>query len=286
MSPISAQSNLAILEVIRRCGLQAEHMASQGNFEVTEKGHEDYVTTIDMALDAELLATFSKLFTTDGVITEENARSRQQFHSRSSRLWCIDPLDGTEDFIQGRRNYAVMAGLLENYRPRAGWIYAPRRDRLYFGGMNWGLFQTDGQQAPIPLPVAPPRLQPTPLRMMIGHRDQSRFGTAIAQVFPDIQFQFMGSFGLKVLEVILGHADVYLYLNRRVKVWDTAGPLALAQAAGLTCCSLEGEPIRFIPAALDLASLAHKQAILVGHPQLVEVLRPQLVAAIHTIFQK
>lgn len=286
MSPISAQSNLAVLDVIRRCGLQAEQMASQGSFEVMEKGHEDYVTTIDTALDAELLATFSKLFTTDGVITEENARSRQQFHAPSSRLWCIDPLDGTEDFIRGQRNYAVMVGLLENYQPRAGWVYAPRRDRLYFGGVNWGLFQTDGKLAPTPLPVAPPRLHPNPLRMMIGHRDQSRFGAAIAQTFPGIQFQFMGSFGLKVLEVILGHADVYLYLNRRVKVWDTVGPLALAQAAGLTCCSLEGEPIRFIPAALDLATLAHKQAILVGHPQLVEVLRPQLVAAIHTISQK
>lgn len=285
MFPIAAQSNLAVREVIRRCGLKAEQMASHGNFEVMEKGHQDYVTSIDTALDAELFATFSSLFTTDGVITEENVRSRQQFHANYARLWCIDPLDGTEDFIYGKRNYAVMVGLLEHYQPRAGWIYAPGRDQLYFGGMNWGLFQTTGDREPVLLPVAPPRLPPSPLRMMIGHRDQTRYGAAIAQSFPDIQFQFMGSFGLKVLEVILGHADVYLYLNRRVKVWDTVGPLALARAAGLTCCSLEGEPIRFIPSALDLATLAHKQAILIGHPQVIADLRPQLVSAIHTISQ-
>jgi len=285
MAPISAQSNLAVREVIRRCGLKAESMASHGSFEVMEKGHQDYVTTIDTALDAELFATFSNLFATDGVITEENTRSRQQFHAHYSRLWCIDPLDGTEDFIYGNRNYAVMVGLLEDYKPRAGWIYAPGRDRLYFGGVNWGLFQTLGDRDPVPLPVAAPQLDPSPLRMMIGHRDKTRYGAAIAQTFPNIQFQFMGSFGLKVLEVILGNADVYLYLNRRVKVWDTAGPLALAQAAGLTCCSLEGEPIRFTPSALDLANLAHKQAILIGHPKLVAELRPQLVTAIHAISQ-
>lgn len=283
MPPISPQADLTIRTVMRRCGLHAAAMSQQGGFEVSEKGHQDYVTTIDTALDAELFATFSQLFPADGVITEENVRSRQQFHRPVDRLWCIDPLDGTEDLIQGRGNYAVMAGLLEQYQARAGWIYAPGRDRLYFGGSQWGLFQMAGDQAPIPLPVAHPSSRSQPLRMMIGHRDQSRYGAAIAQAIPGMQFQFMGSFGLKVLEVILGHADLYLYLNRRVKIWDTVGPLALAQAAGLTCCSLEGEPLRFTPAALELSTLAHRQAILIGHPALVATIRPQLVAAVHTL---
>lgn len=284
MSPISSQANLAVRAVIRQCGLKAEQMGQRGSFEVMEKGYQDYVTTIDTALDAELFATFSKLFPADGVVTEENARSRLQFHASYSRLWCIDPLDGTEDFIHGKRNYAVMVGLLEDYQPLAGWVYAPGRDQLYFGGVNWGVFQATADHAPVSLTLAPPRFQPTPLRLMIGHRDQHRYGAAIARSFPSIEFQFMGSFGLKVLEVILGNADVYLYLNRRVKVWDTVGPLALARAAGLTCCSLEGEPIRFIPPALDGPTLAHKQAILIGHPELIDSFRPRLVSAIHGIF--
>jgi 3'(2'), 5'-bisphosphate nucleotidase len=282
MSPISSDAEQAIRYTIRQCGLKVEQMACVG-FEVMQKGYQDYVTTIDTTLDAELFSTFSQLFPEDGVITEENVRSRQQFHARHARLWCIDPLDGTEDLIQGKRNYAVMAGLLENYVPRAGWIYAPGRDRLYFGGVDWGLFQATGDRDWMPLPIAPPRPNLTQLRLMIGHRDQHHYGTAIAAQLPGIQFQLMGSFGLKVLEVIMGHADLYLYLNRRVKVWDTVGPLALAQAAGLTCCSLEGEPIRFTPQALELNTLTHKQAILIGHPHLVDAVRPHLVAAIHAL---
>ncbi|MDX2241208.1 MAG: inositol monophosphatase family protein [Leptolyngbyaceae cyanobacterium bins.302] len=281
MSPIPPDLDLAIRQTVRRCGLQAEQMATRG-FEVMEKGHQDYVTTIDTALDAELFSAFSTLFAEDGVITEENSRSRQQFHAQYSRLWCIDPIDGTEDFIYGKRNYSVMVGLLEHYQPRAGWIYAPTRDQMYFGGTDWGLFQSAGDRAPVPIPTAPLSSDLSSLRLMIGHRDQKRYGEAIVAQLPEIKFQFMGSFGLKVLEVILGHADAYLYLNRRVKVWDTAGPLALARAAGLTCCSLEGEPIRFIPQALEPVSLSHKQAILIGHPGLIQELRPRLLAAIHT----
>ena len=280
MSPISLDADQTIRRVMRECGLYAQQMATQG-FEVMEKGHEDYVTTVDRALDATLWQTFSDLFPADGVITEENVRSRQQFHDAYDRLWCIDPLDGTEDFIDGRGNYSVMAGLLDRYRPQAGWIYSPARDTLYFGGVNWGLFHTTGEQSPVPLTVASPPTPTAPLRMMIGHRDHSRYGSAIAAQLPNISFQFMGSFGLKVLAVIMGQADVYLYLNRRVKLWDTVGPLALAHAAGLTCCSLEGEPIRFVPHALDADSLAHKQAILIGHPRLISALRPRLVAAVH-----
>lgn len=282
MTPISSDLDQKIRQIIRRCGLQAEEMAAEG-FEVTEKGPEDYVTNIDATLDELLANAFAELFPNDGVITEENRRSRQQFHHNYSRLWCIDPIDGTEDFIHGRGNYSVMVGLLENYQPQAGWVYAPGRDEMYFGGSNWGLFQATGDRAPTPLPIQPRQSSPTtPLRMLIGHRDHQRYGSAIAAALPNIEFYFIGSFGLKVLEVVMGRADLYLYLNRRVKLWDTTGPLAMAKAAGLACCSLEGEPICFVPNAIDPDTLAHKQAILIGQHHLIEELRPKLVTAIHS----
>lgn len=281
MIPIPPDCDRQIRSVIRQCGRQAEQMAAHG-FEVFEKGPEDYVTNIDAALDAQLSATFSALFPADGLITEENPASRQQFHGPYSRLWCIDPLDGTEDFIRRRRHYAVMVGLLEHYQPLGGWIYAPASDRLVFGGPHWGLFETIGDSAPHPLAIAPFDPTPRPLRLLIGYRDRDQYGPQIKAQFPDTEFLTLGSFGLKVLEVITGGADLYVYFNRRVKLWDTVGPLALAQAAGLACCSLEGEAIRFIPAAVDPVTLAHKQAILVGHPERIAQVRSQFITAIHT----
>ncbi len=279
MIPISLELDHQIRAIARHCGLQIIQMANK-EFEIFEKGPEDYVTTIDQALDAQLAIAFSQLFPHDGVITEEDVQSRQKFYQKYDRLWCIDPLDGTEDFIQGRSNYSVMVGLLENYQPIAGWIYAPVYDHLYYGGVNWGLFQTSADGEPMVLEAVPQIFSADSCRIMIGHRDQTRYGEAIRRRIPHVEFYSIGSFGLKVLEVIAGRAGLYLYLNGRVKLWDTAGPLALAKAAGLTCCTLEGEPIQFSPDAIDPNTLAHRQSIVIGWSDYVEALRPKLEMAV------
>jgi 3'(2'), 5'-bisphosphate nucleotidase len=285
MNPISLELDQQVRKLLRHCGQYAEQMAVS-QFEVFEKGPDDYVTSIDSALDQKLSTAFTMMFPDDGVITEENAQSRQKFHERYHRLWCIDPIDGTEDFIHRRRDYAVMVGLLQNHRPIAGWLYAPAYDQLYYGGSDWGLFQATAEAEPEPLAVvkpAPPTAEFCPV--LIGHRDQSRFGSAIARLIPEAQFYSLGSFGLKVVDVILGRAGLYLYFNGRVKLWDTVGPLALANAAGLVCCDLEGRSLSFSPDDVDADTLAHKQLILVGWPHYVEALRPKLKAAVEAVMQ-
>jgi 3'(2'), 5'-bisphosphate nucleotidase len=265
--------------LIRDCGQQAKQMASE-SFDVFEKGKNDFVTSVDRALDERLTNGFTALFPQDGVITEENARSRSAFHENYQRLWCIDPIDGTEDFIHGKQHYAVMVGLLQAHQPTAGWVYAPAFDHLYYGGSDWGLFQTQGDRSPKPLtPIepAPPTAGFCPI--LIGYKDRRQYGDAIAQLIPDVQFSSVGSFGLKVMEVICGRAGLYIYLNRRVKIWDTAGPLALAHAAGLICCDLAGNPLRFTPDTVNGETLAHEQEIVVGWPSYIMALRSRLQQA-------
>lgn len=103
-------------------------------FAIEEKGPEDFVTTVDRALDQRLAAQFKTWFPNDGIITEENAQSIQAMQQGFSRLWLIDPLDGTEDFINGRPDYAIMVGLLEQSQPIAGWILRPESNQLFYGG--------------------------------------------------------------------------------------------------------------------------------------------------------
>ncbi len=270
-----------ICRVVRQKGLQVRELA-RSQFEVAQKGPNDYVTSIDRALDEQLGTAFREIFPEDGVITEENAASRRLFHAQLPRLWCIDPLDGTDDLIQGRGNYAVMVGLLQQDQPVAGWVYAPAMDRLYFGSQGEGVFQTQGDGNPQRIEAKAP---PATLgyRMVIGDKDRSNFGDAIASFIPQIQFYNLGSFGLKVMEVVQGKAGVYLYLNQRVKVWDTVGPIAIAQAAGLVCCDLDGNPISFKPDAIEPETLAHYQPILVGWEEYVDAVRLKLKLAVDSV---
>lgn len=277
---ISVGQDQKIRSNLRLWGKQA-HQKAAAPFEVSEKGPNDYVTSIDRFLDEKLSAAFGDLFPLDGIITEENAASRAAFGANYRRLWCIDPLDGTEEFIRGKLHYALMVGLLQDSEPIAGWIYAPAFEQMYFGGKDWGLFQTVGEEEPRAIELHQP--QPPSAencRIVLGDKDQKNYGEAIARIIPGAEFYSLGSFGLKVLEVILGRAGLYLYLNGRVKVWDTAGPIALAKAAGLVCCDLQGRQLRWTADAVEPDTLAHSQAIAIGHPNYIEPLLDKVREAV------
>lgn len=270
----------AIQAALFAAGQWAVEMARKP-FEVEEKGPEDFVTAIDRTLDQRLAAQFQQWFPADGIITEENTASIPLMEQNFSRLWLIDPLDGTEDFINGRPNYAIMAGLLVEGQAIAGWVLRPESGQLFYGGEGLGLWTAQGLDFPSPLvPVVTPPPTLTYCPILLGARDQKRYGPALQEMIPEAQFYTLGSFGLKVLEVILGRAGLYLYLNQRVKLWDTVGPIALAHQAGLVCCDLNGQTLKFSPDALDLSTLAHHQPIVVGWPHYIEALLPRLRQAI------
>jgi 3'(2'), 5'-bisphosphate nucleotidase len=288
---MDAERLLKIHHLVRECGQQAKQMATQP-LQVFEKSHHDYVTNVDRLLDQQLSQGIANLFPQDGIITEENAHSRQSFQSEYSRFWLIDPIDGTSDFIHGKSHYAVMIGLLEAHQPTAGWIYAPALDQLYWGGLDLGLFQstvrvsTDTGALVHEITQNPLILkEPTPpsqafCPVLIGSTDRRRYGEAIAHLIPEAQFTSIGSFGLKVMEVVCGRAGLYVYLGGRVKLWDTVGPIALARAAGLICCDLAGNPLHFTADAVEPETLAHRQSIVVGWSSYVEALRSRLQKAV------
>ena len=277
---ISPEQDQKISYSLRECGQEAYKLAAQP-FEVSEKGPNDYVTSIDQYLDRQLSAVFTGLFPEDGTITEENVASRAAYGANYQRLWCIDPLDGTEGFIQGKQHYASMVGLLREGEPVAGWIYAPAFDKMYFGGKDWGLFQTVGAMAPQQIALCQPEA-PTAenCKIILGDKDQKNYARAIAQSIPGAEFYSLGSFGLKVIEVILGRAGLYLYFNGRVKVWDTAGPVALAKAAGLICCDLQGQPLSWTKDAIEPETMAHTQSIAIGWPDYIEPLLGKVQQAV------
>jgi 3'(2'), 5'-bisphosphate nucleotidase len=264
-----------ICQFIREIGQKAIHLRELG-FQVDEKGLDDYVTNVDRELDLLLSQKFQGWFPDDVVISEENTRSQKLWNQKlelAQKFWFIDPIDGTDDFIHGREFYSVMVGVLEAFQPVLGWVYAPTSDRLYFGGtaIN-GLFTiTNGNVPEILYAHAP--IGASSDRLIVSKKDALAYGDAIRAAVPHVEFYSIGSFGLKVMEVVQGRASAYIYLNRRVKLWDTVGPLAIAKAAGLICCDLEGREIGFGYDDIDPDNLAHNQPIVVGWSKFINQYR-------------
>jgi 3'(2'), 5'-bisphosphate nucleotidase len=254
----------AIAKVIEAAGRKAQQMRQAG-LQVDQKGPGDFVTQVDRTLDRELSAAFYDMFPQDVVISEENSESVGRFGQGEQRFWCIDPVDGTRDFIETGRNYSVMVGALQGGEAQAGWIYDAAIDRLYFGGWGWGLYCKEGDRTQDCYPQPP--MQPG--RVIVGDADRDNYGAQLREILPEIEvWNRPGSFGLKIIDVILGRAEALFYFNRRVKLWDTVGPMALARQAGLRICDLTGAPLSF--SDLDPDTLGHRQAIVLGWPHAVE----------------
>jgi 3'(2'), 5'-bisphosphate nucleotidase len=263
-----------ISQFIRQAGQQAKQLRAEG-FQVMEKSPGDYVTSVDRSLDALIVAQLQTWFPRDAVISEENPNSVGLWLQKLPRYWFIDPIDGTSDFVYKREHYAVMLGLLENEKPAMGWVYAPESDILFYGGTFLGnIFTSASGTEPATIDAKPPNRGE--FKVILSEKDEHRYGDAVLEVVPEAEFYSLGSFGLKVMEVVLGNAAVYIYLNRRVKLWDTVGPLAIALAAGLVCCDLEGNPISFASGSIEPTTLTHDQIIMVGWPEPIKALQPKL----------
>ena len=286
MNPqLPVQLQTEICQFIREIGQKAIHLRAAG-FQVDEKGFDDYVTNVDRELDHLLSQKFQSWFPDDAVISEENPRSRelwQQDSKKEQRFWFIDPIDGTDDFIHGRNFYSVMVGLLEDFQPVLGWVYAPKSDRLYFGGtaINGLFIATNGNVPEVLYPHEPIGARRD--RIIVSKKDDLAYGDAIRTAVPNVEFYSLGSFGLKVMEVVQGRASAYIYLNRRVKLWDTVGPLAIAKAAGLICCDLEGREIGFGYDDINSEKLTHNQLIVIGWSKFIDEYLDAIAKEFHDI---
>jgi 3'(2'), 5'-bisphosphate nucleotidase len=96
-----------------------------------------------------------------------------------------------------------------------------------------------------------------PLRLMMGTRD--RKSHPWAEELPSIDWIHSGSVGLRVARILNGEADLYVHLSGKLKVWDTAGPVALAAAGGLEVGVLNQTDLLF-----DLKELTHPCPIAIG----------------------
>jgi len=161
----------------------------------------------------------------DAILSEEAADSCERL--TAERVWIVDPLDGTREYAEGRRDWAVHVALTEGGVPCHAAVALPAQGLTFRSDM-------------VP-PVPPPAR-----RRVVILVSRSR-PPAEAQKVADAlgaQIERMGSAGAKAMAVVRGEADIYLHSGGQHE-WDSCAPVAVARGAGLHASRIDGSPLMY-----------------------------------------
>lgn len=252
-------------------GTMAANMRSSVG--VHEKsGPGDLVTDADLALSNLLMKELAGRFPNDFLISEEEALAegiKKHLSSDRQHTWLIDPIDGTDNYVNGDGQYAVMIGLLVDGNPHFGCVHSPAMKVTYYGGPAYGSWCRQPGQKKEPFQHTFPEKMEPPVRLMMGWRDRKTNPWVLNM--PGVKIVSAGSVGLKVAKVICDEADLFVHLSGKLKFWDTAGPAAIALGAGLEIGTFETDRLDF-----PLPEIRHKTTVVMGRPGSLEWARKVL----------
>jgi 3'(2'), 5'-bisphosphate nucleotidase len=162
----------------------------------------------------------------DAVLSEEGKDDETRL--ARSRVWIVDPLDGTREFGEGRHDWAVHVALAVDGAPVCGAVALP------------GVELVLGTGTP---PVVPPRDPGRPVRLAVSRSRPPALSMAVSSAL-DGELVPMGSAGYKAMAVVTGEVDVYVHGGGQYE-WDNCAPAAVALAAGLHVSRLDGSPLTY-----------------------------------------
>ena len=170
----------------------------------------------------------------DGLLSEEEKDNPERLSK--SRVWIVDPVDGTREYGEGRTDWAVHVGLAVDGAPVMGAVALP----------GLGLVLRSDQPG-----VVPPA--PDVLRMVVSRTRPAREATEVAEKL-GAELVPMGSAGAKAMAIVLGQADIYLHSGGQYE-WDSCAPVAVALAHGLHASRIDGSPLVYNQADVYMPDL-------------------------------
>jgi 3'(2'), 5'-bisphosphate nucleotidase len=279
-SPVTWQRELEIAERLARQAGAVIRRYHGTDVAVDKKAGNEPVTRADREASELIVGGLSLAFPDDVVISEEAPDDPRRLDPEA-RVWFVDPLDGTADFIRGRAGFAVMIGLRDagrdGGRPSVGVVYHPVTDRLFLAAPDTGAWLVE----PGP-PGGPPgrrRLHcsriddPARIRLVASRSHRTAEIDAVKGALGIADELNIGSVGLKLGLIALAERDLYVNPSSKSRAWDTCAPEALLEAAGGKITDLYGEPLAYTaPELRNMRGLLASNGAV--HAAVLERLRP------------
>ena len=160
----------------------------------------------------------------DGLLSEESKDTQERL--AKSRVWIVDPVDGTREYGEARSDWAVHVALCVDGKPETGAVALPGLETV---------LRTDAL-------VDVPAGAETP-RMVVSRTRPAKEAVAVAEAI-GAELVPMGSAGAKAMAVVRGEAEIYLHTGGQYE-WDSAAPAAVALAHGMHASRIDGSPLTY-----------------------------------------
>jgi 3'(2'), 5'-bisphosphate nucleotidase len=200
------------------------------------------VTEADRAANAMIVGRIRHEFPEDGILAEESIDTARRLGK--SRVWMIDPLDGTNGFIARNGDFAVQIGLAVEGQARVGVVYQPLADVLYWAAYGTGSWieraGLERERARVS-----DRREVSEMRLAVSRSHRSPRMDRVVRALGVRDEVQRGSVGVKVGLIIERQCDLYVHLSPRTKQWDTCAPEVILTEAGGTMTDLFGYPLSY-----------------------------------------
>lgn len=190
------------------------------------------------------------------ILSEESFDDLERLNQ--SKVWIVDPLDGTSDFVKKTGEFSVMIGLVDNKVPVVGVVYQPTEDTLYVAEKGVGAYQQVSEEWSR-LDVS----KITDIALASVLMSRSHLAESEEVFLNDLgvsKFVQHGSCGLKVAKIATGKADLYFSMTTKIKQWDTCAAACIIAEAGGKITDMLGNDLIY-----NIAELNHKNGILVSN---------------------
>jgi myo-inositol-1(or 4)-monophosphatase len=218
-----------------------------GKVERLTKTHS--MTTAEAVTDADrdsqrhIVAGLRRRFPNDGIVGEESETGSSitfDCPNPDGRVWVIDPIDGTNNYVAGLGAFCVCIGLLVGGEPVLGIVYDVTRDQMYAAAKGHGAWLGTRR-----LSVSSAAMSDSALIMMTSNlldkqgKCPAFAGRWLAQT--NWKIRILGSAALEAIQVAAGVAQAAITMNG--KLWDVAAPAAIVAEAGGLIVDLQNRPI-------------------------------------------
>ncbi|MFA6502653.1 MAG: 3'(2'),5'-bisphosphate nucleotidase CysQ [Candidatus Paceibacterota bacterium] len=236
----SSQLAQKILDIADRAGaILLKHFRTIQKIEY-KLDEFDPVTAADRESDDFIREQLHTLFPDDLILSEENDVLP---HEYTSRVWMIDPLNGTKSFVKGSDTFGVAIGLVEGGVPVLGCVTVPAQGRGFYAEKNKGAFEKVGEVFERMRASSTSDIE----KSRLITREPSGEIRPIEEKLDRLPFveRMEGISGAKVCMIARGDAEAHVNTNFRACKWDIAASQIILEEAGGVVTDLDGQPIDY-----------------------------------------